>query len=350
MVSNPTKAEFFMRRCLDLARMGRAGVSPNPMVGAVLVHNEKIIGEGFHQVFGAEHAEVNAISSVPEEKRHLIPEATLYVSLEPCCFHGKTPACTDLIRFHRIKKVVIAALDPTPEVNGQGVDQLRQSGVEVITGVLEEEGKALIERRQKFVTTGLPWITLKFAQTQGGLFAPLPLGKTMISAPLSQRWVHKMRAEADAIMVGMHTALVDNPELTTRLYPGKSPLRVIVGNAARLRPNMHIFNADAPTLIYHTGNPEESPDFLKDRLVVLPDVSLSAIMQDLAQRNIGHLLVEGGSQLLSAIIAQELWDEAWVIRGNVFLPAGIPAPFVPGTLMKTQRMGRDEILAFRRKC
>lgn len=351
MNSNQFSHEVFMQRCFDLARMGRTGVSPNPMVGAVLVHQNKIIGEGYHEQFGGDHAEVRAVASVVPEKRHLIPDATLYVSLEPCCFYGKTPACTDLIRAQRIKRVVVSALDPTPEVNGQGVAQLKASGVEVITGVLEGAGKSLIARRGKFVNTQMPWITLKFAQTQSGLFSPLPKSRMMISTPLTQRWVHKMRAEADAIMVGMDTVLVDDPALTTRLYPGKSPLRVVIGDVSRLRADLQILNRDAKTLIYHTGKEiTESLEAGHARIVALETFSLKSVFQDLAAQNIGNLIIEGGSRLLQSVLATTYWDEAIIIRGAGFFPEGTPAPVVPGTLTNRARCGEDEVLTFVRKC
>lgn len=351
MNSNQFSHEVFMQRCFDLARMGREGVSPNPMVGAVLVHHNRIIGEGYHEKYGADHAEVRAVASVAPEERHLVPEATLYVSLEPCCFYGKTPACTDLIRAQQIKRVVVSVLDPTPEVNGRGVAQLRGAGIEVVTGVMDAEGKALIERRGKFVNSKMPWITLKFAQTQNGWFAPLPQQRVMISTPITQRWVHKMRAEADAIMVGLDTVLVDDPALTTRFYPGKSPLRIIVGDASRLKVGLQVLNKDAETLIYHTGRdiPVELPTG-HVRVVVLEPFSLMGVFQDLAVRNIGNLLIEGGSRLLESVLSTGHWDEAIVIRGVGFFPEGIPAPIVNGILAESRRSGKDEVLTFIPKC
>lgn len=338
--------ELFMKRCFDLAYKGKANVSPNPMVGAVLVYNNKIIGEGFHKAFGSDHAEVNAINSVKPQDRYLIPQSTLYVSLEPCCFHGKTPACTDLIRRCQIKKVVISALDPTPEVNGQGVKQLRDSGVEVISGILDRDGEQFIAARREYIEAQRPWITIKFAQTQNGYFAPNPASRKQISGPMTSRFVHKLRSEADAILIGINTLLTDNPHLTTRNYSGASPTRIIVGDVNRLHTDLNIFNKVAPTLVYHNQSTEIKIPDLNCEIVVLSDFNLQKMFKDLKDRGIGKILVEGGVKLLESLFAEGLWDETFMIRGTAFFTEGIPAPLPKGILKTKMIIGSDEVLTF----
>ena len=219
----------FMRRCLQLASLGRGHVSPNPMVGAVVVHRGQIIGEGYHRCYGQPHAEVNAINSVRDAG--LLPECTLYVSLEPCSHYGKTPPCADLIVQKKIPRVVVGCLDPFPKVSGQGVARLREAGVEVVTGVLEEECKAL---NRTFMTCQIderPFVTLKWAQSRDGYIDRIRKPgepAIRISDDVSSVWVHRLRAEADAILVGTNTAVADNPSLTTRLWYGRSPLRIVL--------------------------------------------------------------------------------------------------------------------------
>ena len=225
----------FMRRCLQLASLGRGHVSPNPMVGAVVVHRGQIIGEGYHRCYGQPHAEVNAINSVRDAG--LLPECTLYVSLEPCSHYGKTPPCADLIVQKKIPRVVVGCLDPFPKVSGQGVVRLREAGIEVVTGILEEECKAL---NRTFMTCQIderPFVTLKWAQSRDGYIDRLRKPgepAIRISDDVSSVWVHRLRAEADAILVGTNTAVADNPSLTTRLWYGRSPLRIVLDEHARV--------------------------------------------------------------------------------------------------------------------
>ena len=351
MVSQDSHHELVMRRCFDLAYKGKATVSPNPMVGAVLVYGNQIIGEGYHKAFGSDHAEVNAINSVSADNRNLIPESTLYVSLEPCCFFGKTPACTDLIRRHQIKKVVVAVTDPSPEVNGKGIALLRASGIEVLTGILAGEAEKLIAARRRLIESNRPWVTLKFAQTRNGFFAPLPKKKNMISGTLSNKIVHKLRAESDAILVGMQTILTDNPLLTTRTYHGKSPVRVVLGNVSKLTSEFNIFNDQAPTWIYNTSSAKHlSFSRRGTEQIDLKPFNLSGMFEDLAKRGIGKVLVEGGKELLDSIIKEGLWDEAYVIVGNNTFDNGLPAPLIPGIIVDHNKVGEDDWYNYFRKC
>lgn len=320
--------EHYMRRCFDLARLGAGSVSPNPMVGAVLVHGARIIGEGFHQRYGEAHAEVNAVNSVRAEDLHLLAEATLYVSLEPCCIFGKTPPCTNLILEHRIPKVVISCLDQTPGVAGQGVEILRSAGVEVISGVLEAEGFRLSAIRNTFVTQQRPYILLKFAKTRDGFFAPDTGLQHWISNAYSKRLVHRWRSEVDAILVGTNTALHDNPQLSNRLYFGKSPLRLVLDKNLRLPPTLALFDGSSPTLVF-TAQESAPKNALPNVEYIALDFQkdwLPQMLNILAERKITSLMVEGGAQLLQAFIEAGLWDEARVLTGEALLFKGLAAP------------------------
>lgn len=324
--------EIFMKRCFDLARKGMSTVSPNPPVGAVLVCEGRIIGEGYHRRWGEPHAEVEAIGTVAPALEHLIPRATLYVSLEPCCIHGKTPPCTHLILDKGIKKVVISCLDMSPQIAGRGVALLRARGVEVHTGVLEEEGKWLVRFRTKWVTTGKPWVILKFARTKDA-FMGLPDKQVWISNPLTLRLVHRWRSELDAIMVATNTAQIDDPRLTTRHWPGNSPVRIVLDRRGRLPRHLKLFDGSVPTLVV-TERPEAFADLPVEPLSLTFDESFwDALLLELGARRITSLLVEGGSTLLHHVLRLGSWDEARVFTGNGVLGRGVPAPHVSGKLL-----------------
>ena len=231
-----------MHRCLELAQLAAGNTAPNPMVGSVLVHNDKIIGEGYHQVYGQAHAEVNCISSVKPEHQGLIPQSTIYVSLEPCAHFGKTPPCADLIIKHQIPKVVVGCRDPFVQVNGKGIEKLQAAGIEVTVGVLEKECKELNKRFFTFHTEHRPYIILKWAQTADLKIAAEDYGRVLISNAQSNRIVHKWRSEEMAILVGTNTALFDDPELNTRLWPGGHPIRLVVDMNLRLPSSLKLFN------------------------------------------------------------------------------------------------------------
>lgn len=337
--------EYYIKRCFDLARLGAGSVSPNPMVGAVLVHQDRIIGEGWHQQYGQAHAEVNAVRSVKPEDQPFISQSTLYVSLEPCNIFGKTPPCTNLILQNKIPKVVISCLDQTPEVAGKGVELLRKNGVEVITGILEEEGKMLSRFRNHFVTQKRPYIILKYAQTLNGKFGKAN-EQVWISNEYSKRLVHKWRSEVDAILVGTHTARIDNPALTNRLYFGKSPLRIVFDKYLQLPENLQLLDQQSPTLVV-TSKPQ-TEIFNVDYLTVPFDTDfLAALLPYLYEKKIAILLVEGGATLLSQFIQNNLWDESRVLIGNTILQEGIPAPFISGEIAQQYSLGSDQIICYR---
>lgn len=323
-----TKDEKYISRCLQLARNGICNTAPNPMVGAVIVHNDTIIGEGYHIHCGEAHAEVNAIRSVKDES--LLKESTIYVSLEPCSHYGKTPPCADLIIEKGIPKVVVGCMDPFSLVAGRGIEKLRHAGIEVTVGVLEDECRHLIRRFITFNTFKRPYITLKWAESADGF---IDINRTdgkpvILSNPLTGMLVHKKRAEHDAILVGRRTALLDNPSLSTRNWYGKNPVRLVIDKDLTLPKDLELFNGKIRTLVFtrtciQQPNPltEYIPlDFTKD---ILPQ-----IMDTLYQHKIQSLLVEGGSILLQSFIDAGLWDEAYIEKSPLHLNEGVEAPSI----------------------
>jgi len=333
--------EKYIRRTFQLAQLAAGNVSPNPMVGAVLVHQNRIIGEGYHQRYGHAHAEVNALKSVRDEDRHLIKEATLYVSLEPCCIFGRTPPCSNLILENKIPKVVISCLDFTPKVAGNSVEILRKAGVEVVTGILEEEGLWLSRFRQTFVIKNRPHIVLKFAQSEDGFMSKN--GKqTWITNAYSKRYVHKMRSEIDAILIGSNTARIDNPQLTNRLYFGKSPLRIILNKNQDLSPTLNVFKGEMPTWWINEKSNGELPNSKTTLIKIAFDENLlSNLLNRLFAANVTSLLVEGGAVTLQHFIDTNLWDEAHVFTGDKILKDGVKTPNLFGQTKEKRNLSGD---------
>ena len=336
-----TTHEQYMYRCLQLAKLGAGNVAPNPMVGAVLVHDGCVIGEGYHQKYGEAHAEVNAIhQAISNGRAGLISQSTLYVSLEPCAHFGKTPPCADLIIRHKIPNVVIACRDPFIEVNGKGIKKLRAAGVEVETGILEQECKELNKRFFTFHEQHRPYIILKWAETADGFMATSPQTshqrrgafeesaskRFFISNEYTNRHVHQWRSEEAAILVGTKTVENDDPELTTRFWPGNSPVRLIVDMHLRLPSSLRVFNQEVRTIIFNTLKHEEDKNLLFYQ--VTADVNLiHQIMNALYQLKTQSVMVEGGAQLLQTFIDEDMWDEARVIRNEqLTIGKGLPAP------------------------
>ena len=317
--------EKYMRRCIELAKNGLCNVAPNPMVGAVIVCDGRIIGEGYHVRCGEAHAEVNAIRSVKDES--LLKRSTIYVSLEPCSHYGKTPPCADLIIEKQIPRIVIGCRDPFSKVAGRGIQKLQNAGREVIVGVLEEECLHLIRRFITFNTLRRPFITLKWAESADRFIdiERIDGNPVLLSSPLTSMLVHKKRAENTAIMVGRRTALLDNPSLTVRNWYGRNPIRIVVDCNLSLPNDLQIFNGEVPTLVFtEKEHPEEkSVSYITIDFAHNP---LNQIMKELYQRNIQSLLVEGGSQLLQSFIDNELWDEAYIEKCPKRLYSGVKAP------------------------
>lgn len=320
---------LYMNRCLQLAKLGEGYAAPNPMVGAVLVHDNTIIGEGYHQQYGQAHAEVNCINSISAEKRHLIPQSTLYVSLEPCAHFGKTPPCADLIVQHKIPKVVIACLDAFAKVNGLGIQKLQDAGIEVITGVLEKEALELNKRFFCFHKNKRPYIILKWAQTADGFIAKENYEAIAISNEYSNRWVHKMRANEMAIMIGANTALHDKPSLTARKWPGKNPVRIFIDKQLKIEAGAALYKEDAAVIVVNEVTEKQGGPihFFK---IDTNKAMLPQLMKLLFEKNITSLLVEGGSRLLKTFVDADVWDEAYIITNkNLQLSSGIAAVQLP---------------------
>lgn len=336
-----------MQRCFDLARLGAGNVAPNPMVGAVLVHEGRIIGEGWHRQYGHAHAEVNALANVKPADRHLIGKSTLYVSLEPCNVFGKTPPCTDLILKNRIPKVVISCLDQSPEVSGRGVGILRNAGVEVITGILKAEGEALSAIRNTFVTKKRPYILLKYACSRDG-FMGKPGEQIWINNAYSKRFVHRMRSEAAGILVGTNTALTDNPQLDTRHWFGNSPLRIVLDRNLRVPDGYFLRNDSGKTWLVTEQPFEASAAKVSTRYLRLKfDHSLlSELMANLYDARITSLIVEGGAFTLQKFIDNNFWDEAYIFTSNKILKTGIPAPHLTGKIAESVAVGTDLLTIF----
>lgn len=319
--------ELYMRRCLQLARCANSFVPPNPMVGAVLVVGDKIIGEGYHKKYGEAHAEVNAIQSVKDKS--LLTDATLYVSLEPCSHHGKTPPCAAKIIECGIRRVVVGTLDPNPKVAGKGIRLLKDAGVDITVGVLEQECKELNKRFFVFQLHKRPYIILKWAQTADGYIdiirADANEKPLKISNTLTSQMTHRMRSENQAIMVSTNTVLLDNPSLSVRYWTGKNPIRVILDRQGRLPESYTAFNGLTPTLVF-TELAKTNKQNVQYITIDFSDNVLDVILDTLYQYNIHSVLVEGGAQLLNSFIEADKWDEIAVEQAPVFIGDGVKAP------------------------
>lgn len=317
--------EKYMSRCIQLAKNGLGSVSPNPLVGAVIVCDGKIIGEGYHVCCGCEHAEVNAVYSVDDAA--LLHRSTLYVTLEPCSHYGKTPPCADMIVSKQIPRVVIGCEDPSSKVSGRGIKKLRDAGVEVRVGVLETECKWLIRRFTVFNGLKRPYVILKWAESADGFMDYKREGgkPVVLSNPLTTMLVHKKRTEADAIMVGTRTALLDNPSLTVRNWYGKNPVRIVLDRNLSLPAELILFDGAVKTLVF-TEKERLSRNNVEYLKVNFEGDLLVDIMHALFQRDVQSLLVEGGSMLLQSFIDKGLWDEIYIEKSPLELHDGIKAP------------------------
>lgn len=324
MASHTVTHSMYMQRALQLARLGLGHVSPNPMVGCVIVHNNQVIGEGYHQQYGQPHAEVNAINSVKNPE--LLSNCTLYVTLEPCCHYGKTPPCSELIISKKIKKVVIACLDPNPMVAGKGVAQLEKAGVEVIVGVLENEAKLLNKRFFTNISQKRPYIILKWAQSKYGYTGVLHGQPVWLTNAYSRQLVHQWRSQEDAVLVGYRTAIFDNPQLTVRNFSGRNPVRIVLDKNLNLPATLHVFNHQAHTIVINPIKQEkkENITYLK-----VDNDNLPQILKALYECGIGSVLVEGGTATLQKFISFNLWDEARVFYTQHLLSNGVKAPELP---------------------
>lgn len=336
--------EVYMRRCLELAQLGAGFVAPNPMVGAVLVYENRIIGEGWHRQYGGPHAEVNCINSVTDTDQALIPFSTLYVSLEPCAHYGKTPPCSKLIIEQQIKKVVVGCRDPFEAVNGKGIEQLQHAGVEIIVNVLEKECIVLNQRFFNFHQIHRPYIVLKWAQTVDGFIASDTTDRLLISNPDTNRLVHQWRAEESTILVGTETALKDDPSLTNRLWYGKNPLRMVIDRNLRLPASLMMFNDGQPVIVFNEKK-EGQEGSIKYVKVNEESPFIHQMLSYCYEQQIQSILVEGGAALLNSFLAEKCWDELRVITNlNIKTGIGLKAPELPVVkVFETIRIESDEI-------
>jgi diaminohydroxyphosphoribosylaminopyrimidine deaminase/5-amino-6-(5-phosphoribosylamino)uracil reductase len=333
-----------MRRCIGLALQAGGYVAPNPLVGSVLVHNDRIIGEGYHKVYGGPHAEVNCLGSVNEKYKSLIPESTLYVSLEPCAHFGKTPPCADLIIRHKIKNVVVGCRDPFTEVNGKGIEKLLAAGINVTTGVLENDCKQLNKRFFTFHTQHRPYVILKWAQTADGKIGYAGSNRLLITNEKTNRLVHKWRSEEAAIMAGTNTVMFDDPQLTNRLWNGGHPARVIIDLDLRLPSSLKVFDGTTPTIVFNALKHEENDKIIYYQ--VTRDVNLvHQVLNGLYSLKILSVMIEGGAQLLQSFIDEGSWDEARVItNGKLVIGEGVSAPeLTDAQLLSKEKIETDQI-------
>lgn len=345
--------QYYMQRCLHLAQLGAGMVSPNPLVGCVVVYNGKIIGEGWHQYYGGPHAEVNAIASVYDKS--LLKYATVYVNLEPCSHFGKTPPCADLLIWHQVKEVIIGMIDPFAAVSGTGIQKLQAAGISVRVGVLEEACKELNKRFITFHTKKRPYVILKWAQTLDGIIAPDAslmtkeefAEKRKITGSIVQALVHKWRGEEDAILAGTRTVIVDNPELNTRIYPGKNPLRITLDQTGKLPRDAKFLDGNQPTLIFTENKELLAPNIQTTYAVINFQQSIwPQLLDELYARKVQSIIIEGGAATLDSLIKEGLWDEAKVFQTTATLGKGIQAPSITGVLKGSYKVENSTLTIY----
>jgi diaminohydroxyphosphoribosylaminopyrimidine deaminase/5-amino-6-(5-phosphoribosylamino)uracil reductase len=336
--------EKFMQRALDLAELGRGNVSPNPMVGCVIVHDDKIIGEGWHERFGGPHAEVNAFHDV--QNKALLHEATVYVTLEPCSHYGKTPPCVDLIITYNPKRVVICNEDPNPLVSGDGISKLKEMQIVVDLGTLKEKGRELNKRFFTFQEKQRPYIILKWAETADRFIARENFDSKWISGEKSRIRVHKWRTEEDAIIVGTNTAKYDNPMLTARDVKGENPIRVVLDRSLKLKKGLNLFDQSEMTLVYN-GEKDEEKKNLEHIKIDFEQNIIIQILDDMHARGIQSLIVEGGNQLLKSFIDIGMWDEARVFQSPKKFETGISAPLLFSPIVDNEMIEEDELITYK---
>lgn len=325
--------ESYIKLAIEIAKKGRGNVSPNPLVGCIIVKDERIIGAGYHEKYGENHAEINAINSAKES----IEGSTLFVNLEPCSHQGLTPPCVDKIIENKIKRVVIGTLDMNPLVCGNGIKKLKSAGIDVKAGILESECTALNKFFFKHITKKIPYVTLKIAQTLDGKIADSKGDSKWISSLLSRRYVHELRSKYDAVLIGLGTVLKDNPSLTVRLTEGRNPRRVILDTRLRLSTEHKLFSSNSDKkLVIVTSNKSKSKERkikkIKSKgaevIFVREDkgkLNLKNILKELSKINISSVLVEGGKSIFSSFVKENLYDDLFVFISPKILGNGIPA-------------------------
>ncbi len=368
------KDEIFMNRCLELALQGKGQVAPNPMVGALLVHNGRIIGEGFHQAYGQAHAEPNAVKNIVPGTQ--IEKSTLYVNLEPCSHHGKTPPCAGLIVDMNIPSVVIGTADPNPLVSGNGIKFLRESGIEVRVGILEDKCRDLNKRFFTFHLRKRPWVILKWARSADGFIdlvrdPDAPIGPNWITSPIARTLVHKWRTEEQAILVGTNTVIKDDPRLNVRYWSGRNPVRVVIDRSLKLDSHHHVFDNTQDTIVFTTGMQadaangkpgmtaeKDSADLSVEheinyetsgkpktvyKEITFNDTAELQMMEALYNSNIQSVIIEGGAFTLNRFIKQGLWDEARIFTGPAYFKNGIRSPYITGNKTGNGMIGNSHL-------
>lgn len=339
--------EIYMQRCFQLARKGLGSTKGNPLVGSVIVHNNRIIGEGWHKEYGKNHAEVNAVFSVKETDKHLLSQSTIYVNLEPCNHHGKTPPCVDLILQNKIPRVVICNIDPFSLVKGKGIQRLRKGGVEVTTGVLDNEGRKLNRRFFTFIEKKRPYVILKYAQSKDHFFAKNSNEQTWLTNAQCKRLVHKWRSEESSILVGTQTAFTDNPKLTNRYFDEtKQPMRILIDEDLMIPKSNALFQEKHPTIIFtkHQTKLEGNKHFIQ--LDFQKNV-VQQILNTLHQYQLSSVIIEGGKKTIDSFLRANLWDEARVLTGNVTLTNGLPSPTLHGQKINEFHLENDIVSIYK---
>ncbi|MEQ9402655.1 MAG: bifunctional diaminohydroxyphosphoribosylaminopyrimidine deaminase/5-amino-6-(5-phosphoribosylamino)uracil reductase RibD [Cyclobacteriaceae bacterium] len=328
----------FMHRALELAALGRGSVSPNPMVGCVIVHDGKIIGEGYHQRYGGPHAEVNAVDSVIDKE--LLKECTAFVTLEPCTHFGKTPPCADLLIEKKVKEVIIASGDPFEEVDGNGIGKLKAAGIKVEIGILNREASELNKRFFTFHQKERPYVILKWAQTSDGFIARENHDSKWISNTHSRQLVHKWRTEEDAILIGKNTALFDNPSLTAREWKGKNPIRILLDRNLEVNLDSNIFDGTTSTFILNSKKDKEKGS---NRWIKIERLKPSEILKKLHALSIQSIIIEGGAAVLNSFIGDNCWDEARIFISKESFGKGMKAPELKGVLKSEEAIFEDQL-------
>ncbi len=340
--------EFYMQRCLELAKKGIGNVSPNPLVGAVIVHENQIIGEGYHQVCGEAHAEVNAVNSVTDKS--LLPKSRIYVSLEPCSHFGKTPPCAQLILDTKIPEVIICNKDPHDKVAGKGIQLLKENGVKVSSGILEKQGEWINRRFFEFHRNEKPYVILKWAQNQNGLIDKNRIsdqvGVNWITQPETKTLTHSWRAYEDAIVVGANTVINDAPSLDVRHASGENPLRVVIDPNGRIPDDHAFWKLDTPTLVI--GREKRILTSHVDSIILTEKGSIAKqLLNELYQRGILSIMVEGGASTINSFITEGLWNEARILMGHNDWTEGLSAPTLNGIAVEEFTMGKDRVKIIR---
>tara|TARA_B100001758_G_scaffold243167_1_gene252552 strand:- start:9757 stop:10764 length:1008 start_codon:yes stop_codon:yes gene_type:complete len=329
-----------MQKCINLSKKGIGSVSPNPMVGSVIVYNGKIIGKGYHEKFGSNHAEANAINSVKDLS--LLSKSTLYVNLEPCSHFGKTPPCSDLIIKHKIPAVVIGCIDPYSKVSGKGIDKLRKAGIDVKIEIMKKENRELNKRFFTFHEKKRPYIILKWAESKDGFIAPEnQSGPFWMTSNKSKKLVHEWRSEEDAILIGRITAEKDNPYLTVREIKGDNPIRIVIDKNLKLKSDLNLFNHQSETIIINNIKTEYKAK--NHYLKINFNDFISSILNELHKLKIQSIIIEGGTTTIQSFINENIWDEARIFKANTKLDIGIRAPIINGKTISKQQIDTDHL-------